>query len=270
MRPQPLLAMNKKSKPFFYLPVFVLVSCASKQDLNVVAYDVRKLKTESETIKSQSAVSYADVQQVRDDVLRLQGRLEEIVHKAGESTKSNENSFRSLGTQDSLLLHQVGDMDSRLLKIEQYLGVGKEADQSRALLSGQKDSVTVKTASVTLTDAALLNGGMEKLKQNSYGAARESFSTLLQTFPKSELAADAQFFIAESYFSEKWYEKAILEYQVVISRYTKSNRRPASLYKQARSFEIIGDTTNSKSRYTDLVNVYPKSAEAGLAKKKLR
>jgi tol-pal system protein YbgF len=276
MRPEPLLSMNKKMKPFLYLPVFALVACASKQDLSVVAYDVRKLKTESETIKSQSAVSYADVQQVRDDVLRLQGRIEEIAHKSGESARSNENSFSRLGTQDSLLgaqgsllLHQVGDLDSRLLKIEQYLGLGKEATPSRAVLPGQKDSVKVNTASGSLTDAALLNGGMEKLKQNSYGAARESFSALLRTYPKSELAADAQFLIAESYFSEKWYEKAILEYQVVISRYTKSKRRPAALYKQARSFEITGDMANAKSRYTDLVNVYPKSAEAGLAKKKL-
>ena len=236
----------------------------------MVAYDVSKLRTESETIKSQSAVSYADVQQVRDDVLRLQGRVEEIAHKAGESSRNNENSFRSLGTQDSLLLHQVGDLDSRLVKIEQYLGLGKEVNQSPALLSGQKDSLTVNKVPVTLSDAALLNGGMEKLKQNSYAAARESFSTLLRTYPKSELVADAQYYIAESYFSEKWYEKAILEYQVVISRYTKSKKRPAALYKQARSFEITGDMANAKSRYTDLVNVYPKSAEAGLAKKKLR
>ncbi|MFZ4524889.1 MAG: tol-pal system protein YbgF [Chlorobium sp.] len=262
--------MNKKIKPFFYLPVFALASCASKQDLNVVEYDVRKLKTESETIKSQSAVSYADIQQVRDDVLRLQGRLEEMTHKATESARSNEKSFSHLGTQDSLLLHRAGDLDARLLKIEQYLGLGKEADQPPVLLSRQKDSVKVDTASGTLTDAALLNAGMEKLKQNSYGAARESFSALLRAYPKSELAADAQFFIAESYFGEKWYEKAILEYQVVISRYTKSQKRPAALYKQARSFEITGDATSAKLRYTNLVNVYPKSVEAGLAKKKLR
>lgn len=236
----------------------------------MVEYDVRKLKTESETIKSQTAGSFADVQQVRDDILRLQGGLEEVSHKSSEIARSNDKTFRRLSAEDSLLVSQYGDIVTRLEKIEQYLGLGKEATQSPERLSGQKDSVTVKTASGTLTDAALLNGGLEKLKQNNYGAARESFSTLLRTFPKSELASDAQFFIAESYFSEKWYEKAILEYQVVISKYTKSSKRPAALFKQARSFEMIGDAINSKSRYTDLVNVYPKSPEAGLAKKKLR
>ena len=133
--------MNKKIKPFFYLPVFVLGACASKQDLNVVEYDVRKLKTESETIKSQTAVSYADVQQVREDVLRLQGTIEEVSHKASEVARNNDKSFSRLGTEDSLLVHQIGDLDARLLKIEQYLGIGKEMAPSADVLPGTKDSV---------------------------------------------------------------------------------------------------------------------------------
>ncbi len=261
--------MNKKIKPFFCLPVLMLVACASKQDLNVVEYDVRKLKTESETIKSQTAVSYADVQQVREDILRLQGSIEEISHKASETARSNDKSFSRLATEDSLLVHQFGDLDSRLLKIEQYLGLGKEEVSSPPLLPDQKSPVK-DTVAGTLTDAALLNGGMEKLGKNNYAEARESFGLLLKNYPKSDLADDAQFFIAESYFNEKWYEKAILEYQVVISKYAKSNKRSAALYKQARSFEIIGDLASAKARYKDLVNAYPASFEAGLAKKKLR
>lgn len=260
--------MNKKIKPFFYLPVIALAACASKQDLNVVAYDVQKLRTDSEAIKSQTAVSYADLQQVRENVVQLQGSIEEMQHKASETARSHDKSFSRLGTVDSLLVHQVGDIDTRLLKIEQYLGLGKEASSS--IMPGQKDSVRVDKTAGAQSDALFLNRGIESLEQNNYAAARENFQKLLQTYPKSHLVDSAQFFIAESYFSEKWYEKAILEYQVVISKYTKSKKRPAALYKQARSFEIIGDITNAKARYKDLVNDYPNSSEAGLAKKKLR
>lgn len=37
------------------LPVFVLNACASKSEFVVVADDVKKLKTETETVRSQSA-----------------------------------------------------------------------------------------------------------------------------------------------------------------------------------------------------------------------
>ena len=260
--------MNKKIKSIFCLPVFVLVACASKQDLNVVEYDVRKLKTESETIKSQTAGSYADVQQVRDDVLRLQGSIEEMSHKAGEVARNNDKSFSRLTKEDSLLVRQIGELDSRLLKIEQYLGLEKEAVSPAKGVAEQTDSLKVKTGALNATE--LLHDGMEKLSQKKYPAARESFSALLHTFPKSGEASEAQFYIAESYFSEKWYEKAILEYQVIIVRYPKSEKRASALYKQARSFEITGDTVNAKARYKDVVNVYPSSSEARLAKKKLQ
>jgi tol-pal system protein YbgF len=92
----------------------------------------------------------------------------------------------------------------------------------------------------------------------------------MQAYPKSELFDDAQFFLAESYFSEKWYEKAVLEYQTLIAKYTKSNKRPAALYKQALAFEKLGDTVNAKARFRDVVSVYPASPEAAQAKKKLQ
>ncbi len=245
--------MNKKIKPLIFFPLLALSACASKQDLLVVEDNVRKLKTESETIKTQSAVSYSDVQQVRDDVSRLQGSIEEISHH-------NRQTFGRLGMEDSLLVHKVDELELRLQKIEQYIASAKQETLSPPLSP---------LPLVPLTDAALLSDGEEKLNKKSYAAARESFALLLQRKPASALADEAQFYVAESYFGEKWYEKAILEYQVVISKYTKSSKRPASLYKQALSFELTGDAVNAKARFRDLINIYPTSSQAAQARKKL-
>jgi len=248
--------MRKKIKPFIFFPVLVLSACASKQDLLVVEDNVRKLKTESETIKTQSAVSYSDIQQVRDDVSRLQGSIEEISH-------NNRQTFGRLGMEDSLLVHKVDELESRLQKIEQFI-----------IASAKRDTLSVPSSSpvppVILTDAALISDGEQKLNAKNYLAARENFSLLLQRKPLSARADEAQFFIAESYFGEKWYEKAILEYQVVISKYSKSSKRPAALYKQALSFELIGDAVNAKARFGDLINIYPSSPQAALARKKMQ
>lgn len=255
--------MNKKIKPFFLFPLLALSACASKQDLVVVTDDLRKLKTDSETIKSQTAVSYSDVQQVRDEVSRLQGKIEEIEHK-------NAQAFGRLGMEDSLLVHQVDGLDSRLQKIEQYLGIDKPGTPLSVEKLPQGNAAESVKKSGASADAGLFAEGTEKLRNKNYTGSRESFSLLLQQYPQSTLADDAQFQLAESYFSEKWYEKAILEYQVVIAKYNKSNKRPAALYKQALSFELIGDTVNAKARFKDLVSVYPASSEAALARKKLQ
>ncbi|ACF44361.1 tetratricopeptide repeat protein [Pelodictyon phaeoclathratiforme] len=259
----PLLTMYKKIRPFLFLPVLALSACASKQDLLVVEDNLKKLKTDSETIKSQSAVSYSDVQQVRDDVSRLQGSIEEISH-------NNRLTFGRLGMEDSLLVHKVDELELRLQKMEQYIALAKEQSPPSAAPLQQNDTVQSAQKPSALTDAALLEEGRERLKSKNYVASRESFGLLMQRTPPSALADQAQFFIAESYFGEKWYEKAILEYQVVIAKYLKSNKRPEALYKQALSFEFIGDPANAKARFKDLVNVYPDAPQATQARKKLQ
>jgi len=244
------------------LPVFVLNACASKSEFVVVADDVKKLKTETETVRSQSAASYSDVQQVRDEIAQLKGRFDEMDYK-------NQQVFGRLGLEDSLLVHKLDNIDTRLLRIEQLLGseVQKTAiTKPDAGVSAGPESVKSSSA---LTDSELLKDGQQKLGKKSFSAARDSFLMLMQTYPKSDLVDDAQFTIAESYFNEKWYEKAVLEYQVVIAKYTKSNKRPAALYKQALAFEQLGDQVNARARFRDVVSVYPSSPEALLAKKKL-
>ena len=254
--------MNKKIKPFLFLPALLFSACASKQDLVVVEDNLRKLKTESEKIKSQSAGSYSDVQQVRDEIARLQGSMAEAAHKNGES-------FSRLGMEDSLLVHKVDDLESRLQKIELFLGFDKKETLAPVTPHQSEAAAGAKTAAV-LDDAALFKEGMERIGKNSYASARESFTALIKNYPKSTLVDKAQFQLAESYFGEKWYEKAILEYQVVIAKYTKSTKRAAALYKQALSFAKIGDEVNAKATFKILINGYPSAPEAALARKKIK
>jgi len=255
--------MTTQIKPFFLFPFFLLSACASKQELVVVKDDLLKLKTDAETIKTQTAVSYSDVQQVRDEISRVQGSIEEIRY-------NNTKTFGRLGMEDSLLVHKFDDLDTRLQKIESYLGLEKEQTLSPAISKPKSSAVTdtLKTTEIS-PEKKLLDEGVVQLGKKSYGSARESFGKLIQTYPKSLLLSEAQFYLAESYFLEKWYEKAILEYQVVIAKYTKSSKRPAALFKQALCFEKIGDTASAKARFSSLVNLYPAAPEAKLAKKKL-
>jgi len=253
-----LVRMYIRNAVLFLCPLLVLNACASKSELVVVADDVKRLKSDTETVRSQSAASYSDVQLVRDEVAQLKGNVDEMAYR-------NKQTFGRLGLEDSLIVHKLDAIETRLSRLEQQLGSvpAKSASQASGA-SGVSSRPVVQTAT------ALLGEGIQKLESGSYTSARESFVSLLQNHPSSDLVDDAQFYIAESYYAEKWYEKAVLEYQTVIARYTKSNKRPAALYKQALAFEQLGDTVNAKARFRDVMNVYPSSAEAAQAKKKLQ
>jgi len=280
-----------KTRPLLFLPFVLLSACASQSDLSDVRGQVTQLKEESTVIKTQSAGSYSEITQYREQVASLQGGINELRHDYNESLKRQD-------VEDSLLVRKTNDIESRLAKIEQYLGIEDASRKTQLTVVGPPSSADSKPSAPADTTAAaksrpavvapaakvpasakseapagvdaLIKDGQAKMGKADYAGAREKFTAFMTQNPKSSQVADAQFYIAESYYNEKWYEKAILEYQTVIAKYTKSPKRPAALYKQALSFEKIGDATNAKQRFKDVANLYPLSPEAKLAKKKLK
>ena len=109
--------------------------------------------------------------------------------------------------------------------------------------------------------------------RGDYDSARKGFQDFLAKYPKSGNADNAQFWIGETYYREKWYEKAILEYQKVIENYPKGNKVQAALLKQGLAFFNLGGKTNianSRLILRELVSKYPKSNEAKIATQKLK
>jgi tol-pal system protein YbgF len=94
----------------------------------------------------------------------------------------------------------------------------------------------------------------------------ESF---IEKYPKHDLYINALYWIGESYYGEKRYESAILQFQDVISKYPSTAKAPAALLKQALAFNALGDAENARTTMQKLLEKYPNSQQAAAAKKYL-
>jgi len=238
--------------------------CASKTDLYMLQDDVKQLKNQTQQTGGESAEVYSEVQQLREEVSRLQGTIEELRNKLGTSGQAPETaavpgSEPSSGTPD--VLETVP------------LPPGDEVVALSDSLQATPDSASSETAfpvGSATDDQGLYDAGVKYYEKYNYPASRKEFGLLIDNYPSSPLADDAQYYIAETYYNEKWYEKAILEYQLVIEKYPKGDKRPAAYFKQGLAFENIGDSTNARVRYRELVQLYPASNEARIVKDKLQ
>ncbi|MCK5187372.1 MAG: tol-pal system protein YbgF, partial [Deltaproteobacteria bacterium] len=115
----------------------------------------------------------------------------------------------------------------------------------------------------------LYNGAYTKLNQKKYQAARGEFKEFLKLFPQTEYSDNAQFWIGESYYREKRYEEAILEFEEVIKKFPQGNKLPDALLKQAFSFIAINDNNSAKLLLQKIIDQYPTSAQAEIAKVKI-
>ena len=102
-----------------------------------------------------------------------------------------------------------------------------------------------------------------------WDAAISGFQTFLQAFPKTELADDAQFNIADTYFSQNKFAEAIVEYDKVITGYPNTNSVPLAYYKRGMSQERLGQTDAARQSWETVVKMAPESDPGRLAKQRL-
>jgi tol-pal system protein YbgF len=107
-------------------------------------------------------------------------------------------------------------------------------------------------------------------RSGDYPAAVKQFKAFLSTYPKSEYADNAQYWIGESYYQQGDYERAILEYEQVVKQYPKGDKVASAMLKEGFAFLDLGDRVNAKLLFQKVIKQYPQSPQAEIATKKLK
>jgi tol-pal system protein YbgF len=115
----------------------------------------------------------------------------------------------------------------------------------------------------------LYDQAAQDLTQGRYGLAMQGFREFVQRFPTSDLADNAQYGIGESFFAQSKFDSARVEYGKVESQYPQGDKVAAALYKRALAEERLGKTAESRKTLGDLVQRFPLSGEAQLARERL-
>jgi tol-pal system protein YbgF len=103
---------------------------------------------------------------------------------------------------------------------------------------------------------------------NLVGAER-GFHAFLASYPNSDLAPNARYWLGESQYGQKDYKEAINSYDRVELDYPRSEKVPAALLKKGYAYLALKDKKRASSAFKQVVTLYPKSPEAGKASDKL-
>ncbi len=218
---------------------------------------------EDQKIRALYAGINTNIVGLQDELQGVRGSLEENEYLLKQRMDATEDLGREIQVKFDKMAVSLDQIEVRLQYIEQYLNL--EPALARTQPPAKEDAEGKK-----LTDGDLYISSKQAFDQEDFDAARAGFDRIIKDFPKSEHADNAQFWIGEIYYREKWYEKAILEYQKVIENYPKGNKVPASLLKQGFAFLSLGDKANARLILKELAKKYPETNEGKIAVQKLR
>jgi tol-pal system protein YbgF len=95
------------------------------------------------------------------------------------------------------------------------------------------------------------------------------FDAFLKTFPRSEMADDAQFLIGETYYAQNRWTDAVAAYNAVIQNYPMGNAVPEAYYKRGLAQERLGQLDAARESWNTVIRVAPDSTAGQLAKQNL-
>jgi tol-pal system protein YbgF len=252
-------------------------NAAMAADLRKSEQTLAQIKQTSQELRSQQAELYASNETVRQELRRVTGKVEETGHKIEKSRLSAMDPT----PEKENLLSRLEEMNQasldRIAKIEQYLNLEVASDRSKrpagppekATLAPTPAPAPTPPAKKELPENELYESAKQAFDKGESENARDQFLEYLKRFPKAKNANNAQFWIGEIYYRDKWYEKAIMEYQKVIEKYPDGNKVPAALLKQGLSFFNLNEKPNARLILQEIVRKYPTSNEAKIAKEKL-
>jgi len=271
----------------------LLLGCASSKDVQLLDKEMDKLYAQVAALRKENDFTKHDLSDLRSENQRLKTdlalRLENLQSEMRSLTTDIEE-YKELLKRPSRDMDRVKeDMEGRLKTLEERRRAQEEkikeleerlkTPEPKTPAPSSKPAEPEKPVPAKEVSSEMkgITTGMGDLYKDAYEtfykgdleAARRKFETFLKQYPNTELSDNAQYWIGETYYLKKDYERAILEYEKAIVKYPEGDKIPAALFKQALAFSELGDKTNARNLFRRVIEKYPRSDQAEMAKKRL-
>src|SRR6266849_1521403 len=216
-----------------------------KAQKEATAADRQKLQTEQ-------AAKLKEVQDAMD-------ALNRAARKSGadlavDLEKAQNDLAQNRGTLE-VLQHRLDQMDQA------------NAERDRRIDENSRFVATKQKELEHPTDkAGLYAAARKKLDAGDTGIARQFLAEFLAKYPKDELAGNAQYWLGETYYAEKRWNEAIVEFQKVLKDHRGSEKTPDALLKIGMAFQNQKDCKNALLFFDEVQQAYKSSPAAKMAR----
>jgi tol-pal system protein YbgF len=258
-------------------------------DLRILQEQVQQLRLAVNALveqeKATGARLDAQAEQTRKDYadqLQLVREVSSSIEALGQKVSSNSAQVTKLSQElpplrDGLnmlqqLISQIASQLQPMAAVDPNAGssVGAGAGAGTPPPGSAPPTAGANTASLPPSPSTYYQAAMSYYAAGQWDLAVEGFRDFIQKFPNAPDAADAQFFIGESYYQSGKTREALAAYTAVPTTYKDSTRVPDAYFKQASCNELLGQRAEAIRVYQLIVKQYPESSAALLATQALK
>lgn len=218
--------------------------------------------SDSQSLVANMVSQMKDIQSQLDS---MNGRLEELEHRQG---KVSPDAIKTM-EENLAFIKNKQEADSA-----QLLAIQTELKEQRAFIEKVTESLNnlgkANAPSKKKSTKEEMIEALALVKSNKYAEARKELETMIDH--KDLNAADQNKVLhglgRVEYYTRN-YEKALVYFSKIFTKYPRSSLAPSSLLFIGRSLEKTGKKDEAKEAYAKVTEDYPTSSAAKEAKKEL-
>ncbi len=198
------------------------------------------------------------IQQLQADVRRLQGQVEEQQHQVSRLQQQSRDRYV--------------DLDQRILELSKSVEANVSsggATTAGATGQGSEQPVPVRVYRSPGADEQKSYDAIIDLIRNKkdFDTAISRIYEFIDQYPEGDLTVNAYYWLGEVYLAEPKLEQAKQAFTIVATRFNDHRKAPDAVYKLGVTLDRLGENDEAKRRMQSVVDRYPNTGAAELARK---
>lgn len=253
---------------------------AQNREHQQLSADIRMLQEQTQ----QLAITLSALTTALNDALRdLNARLDQANDLTIKGFADQRLVVDALGTDLRVIRERVDETNVRVSRLGQEVDALRttiplisqpQTDAAAAGAAPGPGGTSAAGAALASSAAGLSPTRMYETAFADYAAGQWSlaitgFAAFLRTFPMSEQADDAQFYVGETYFNQNLMPEAVIAYNRVVDNYAAVNSMSLAYYKRGLAQERLGQLDEARVSWEEVVSNYAESDAGRLAQQNL-
>ena len=248
-------------------------ACLAAGPLFAANKDIDRLAIQIAALQGQ----IAEIQRANDEARAELKRLSELVAEQNALLRKAAADRRQQDEAVSVGLRELGERVSELAEALEAIKTQTALSLPAPLDPGQP--ATPATAPVAGAPAApavpppapreLYSQAYADFARGNYDLAIQGFTAYIQSYPGTDFTDNAQYWIGECLYGKKQYAEAIEGWNVLFRDYPTSDKLPDGRVKKGMALERLGRRSQALVEYRYVVDRYPGSPAARIARERL-
>src|SRR5262249_9031479 len=223
---------------------------------------VDELKTEVELLERQ-------VRSMQESMDRNSGQLSTLITQIIDNVNAIRQAQSRVAEGSTSALNEVNGLGERLSATNQRIDrISEQLADLKKLVENLPKLPTFTQITPGNPDQ-LFAAAYGDYSRGNYDLAISEFRQYVETYPSSEMADNAQYWIGEAFYAKKQFNEALAELDKVILSFPKGNKVPAARYQKGMILMELGQTDPARAEFKTIIRLHGRSREAQLAQQQL-